>query len=184
LHCPLIFADWQEQLVAAALERTKHNVTYDGRYITIPYPNGDVPANIGVCTDVVVRAYRQLGVDLQQLVHEDMSAAFSQYPNFWSLDEPDSNIDHRRVPNLQTFFKRHDVALEVTDDPSDYKPGDIVSWLLGGRLPHIGIVVADQAPNGNPLIVHNIGAGPQKEDFLFGAKITGHYRFIPINTTY
>ena len=171
-----------DDLVQAALERTKDNVTYDGRYLAIPYPNGDVPPNIGVCTDVIIRSYRVLGFDLQQLVHEDMKANFSVYPSerIWGLTRPDTNIDHRRVPNLQAFFSRHGQKLNVTNDPKDYSPGDLVTWKLGGRLPHIGIVT-DQidSETGHPLIVHNIGAGPSLDNMLFNYPITGHYRFLP-----
>ncbi|MDP2635605.1 MAG: DUF1287 domain-containing protein [Pseudoalteromonas sp.] len=169
-------------LVNAANERTAHTVRYDGAYHRIAYPNGDVPANIGVCTDVIIRSYRTLGIDLQQLVHEDMRDNFSSYPStrIWGLTKPDSNIDHRRVPNLQTFFKRHGTVLAITNDADSYKAGDIVTWMLPGNLPHIGIVVNELAPdNKTPLIVHNIGAGPQREDVLFSYKITGHYRYKP-----
>jgi uncharacterized protein YijF (DUF1287 family) len=169
-------------LVKAAKERLEHRVTYDGRYISIPYPNGDVPENIGVCTDVVIRSFRGLGIDLQQLVHEDMNRDFAAYPSkrIWGLTRPDSNIDHRRVPNLQAFFTRHGESLEVTNKAENYRPGDIVSWMLPGNLPHIGIVVDQYASeSGNPMIVHNIGRGPQLEDMLFAYTITGHYRFVP-----
>ncbi|PTD95028.1 DUF1287 domain-containing protein [Pseudothauera lacus] len=172
----------QARLVAAALARTQHSVRYDGRYIAIPYPNGDVPAEIGVCTDEVIRSYRELGIDLQQRVHEDMRRHFSTYPSrrIWGLTRPDSNIDHRRVPNLQTYFSRHGVALPVSADAADYRPGHLVTWMLPGNLPHIGIVtdVVD-ARSGRPLIVHNIGAGPRLEDMLFSYPITGHYRYLP-----
>jgi uncharacterized protein YijF (DUF1287 family) len=176
------FADFEQQLVQAAIDRTKHSVRYDGSYHSIPYPNGDVPANIGVCTDVVIRTYRAVGIDLQKRVHEDMSAAFAQYPSkrIWGLTRPDSNIDHRRVPNLQTFFKRHGDALPTTSNASDYVAGDLVTWMLPGNLPHIGIV-SDSIARGSerPMIVHNIGAGPTLEDMLFDYPITGHYRYTP-----
>ncbi|MGO2477224.1 MAG: DUF1287 domain-containing protein [Pseudoalteromonas sp.] len=171
-----------EDLMNAANERTQHNVLYDGAYQRIAYPNGDVPASIGVCTDVIIRSYRALGIDLQQLVHEDMRDNFSSYPSkrIWGLTNPDSNIDHRRVPNLQTFFKRLGTVLPITNDADAYKAGDIVTWMLPGNLPHIGIVMGELAPdNTTPLIVHNIGAGPQREDVLFRYKITGHYRYKP-----
>ncbi len=175
-------SDFEENLVKAALERTKHWVVYNGAYRSISYPNGDVHANIGVCTDVIIRSYRALGTDLQQLVHEDMLVNFEQYPSnrIWGLKKPDSNIDHRRVPNLQAYFKRHGKVLSITTNPKDYKPGDLVTWVLSGNLPHIGIVT-DQINDktGNPFIVHNIGFGPQKEDMLFDYKITGHYQFVP-----
>lgn len=170
------------KLVEAALKRTHQNVRYDGRYIKIPYPNGDVPKDIGVCTDVIIRSYRALGIDLQQLVHEDMAKHFNQYPSkrIWGLDKPDSNIDHRRVPNLQVFFSRFGQELAISNDPSSYKAGDLVTWLLPGNLPHIGII-SDKvnAKTGLPLIVHNIGMGPKLEDMLFDYKITGHYRYQP-----
>ena len=173
-------------LVEAAKERLNYTVVYDGRYLSIPYPNGDVPKEIGVCTDVVIRSYRMLGVDLQELVHEDMSANFSKYPSnrIWGLTKPDSNIDHRRVPNLQRFFTRNGESLPITNEAENYLPGDIVSWMLPGNSPHIGIVVdSKNALSGNPLIVHNIGAGPKLDDILFTYKITGHYRYIKQTAT-
>ncbi len=171
-----------ERLTDAAISRTAHEVTYDGRYLSIDYPMGDVPENIGVCTDVLIRSYRQLDIDLQQLVHEDMSLAFDQYPNHWGLGRPDSNIDHRRVPNLRRFFERG--GFQVSETPSaaarDYLPGDLVSWKLGNGLPHIGIVVDGLSADGKRhLIVHNIGRGPEIEDVLFRYRVTGHYRFHP-----
>jgi uncharacterized protein YijF (DUF1287 family) len=166
-----------ELLVAAAVEQTRHPVTYDGSYRVIAYPNGDVPANIGVCTDVIIRAYRAVGVDLQRLVHEDMRAAFSSYPQLWGLKRPDRNIDHRRVPNLQAFFTRRNAALPRSRNAADYEAGDVVTWMLPGNLPHIGIVSSTRAPSGRPMIVHNIGRGPQLEDVLFAYDVTGHYRY-------
>ena len=167
-------------LVSAALDRTRHHVIYEGSYRKIDYPMGDVPENIGVCTDVVVRSYRKLGLDLQQLVHEDMKANFAQYPKNWGLKRPDTNIDHRRVPNLERFFERHGQTLAITDDPKDYLPGDIVSWRLAGGLPHIGIVSDKKsAKSDNYMIVHNIGLGPKLEDVLFDYRIVGHYRYLP-----
>ncbi len=171
-----------DDLVKAALERTRHSVRYDGRYITIPYPGGDVPGNIGVCTDVIIRSYRKIGIDLQVLVHLDMKADFEAYPSrrMWGLTKPDPNIDHRRVPNLQVFFSRKGQILEISPNADDYQPGNIVTWMLPGNLPHIGIVTDKPDPiSGNPLIVHNIGAGPKLEDILFSYPITGHYRFLP-----
>ena len=173
---------FSDKLVTAALERTQQQVRYDGRYLRIAYPNGDVPADIGVCTDVVIRNYRALGIDLQQLVHEDMRADFELYPSkrIWGLTRPDSNIDHRRVPNLQTFFSRHGTPLAISRQGSAYQPGDLVTWMLPGNLPHIGIVVNKRSDDGQrPLIVHNIGAGPVLADMLFDYNITGHYRFHP-----
>ncbi|EHK9050643.1 DUF1287 domain-containing protein [Vibrio vulnificus] len=169
-------------LVDAAKERTTHTVIYDGSYIKIAYPNGDVPPSIGVCTDVIIRSYRKLGVDLQVLVHEDMRDNFSLYPSnrIWGLSKPDRNIDHRRVPNLQIFFKRHGQSLLISDEGLAYKAGDIVTWMLPGNLPHIGIVTNDLSQDGKrPLIVHNIGSGPVLEDMLFDFKITGHFRYEP-----
>jgi uncharacterized protein YijF (DUF1287 family) len=166
------------ELVAAAIERTNHEVVYDGSYRAIEYPGGDVPDDVGVCTDVVIRAYRKVGIDLQQGVHEDMKANFSKYPNNWGLTRPDPNIDHRRVPNLQVFFKRNGEELPVTNDPRDYQPGDIVTWTIPGNLPHIGIVTDRKVVGTNrPLIVHNIGRGTKLEDMLFQYPITGRYRY-------
>jgi uncharacterized protein len=169
-----------EKIVAAAIAQTTQRVTYDGSYRRIAYPGGDVPANIGVCTDVVIRAWRAAGVDLQLQVHEDMRKAFDQYPKHWGLLTPDPNIDHRRVPNLQMFLKRQGAQLTVSNDPKQYRAGDLVTWMLPGNLPHIGIVSAATSPDGKrPLIVHNIGRGPQLEDMLFQFRITGHYRYLP-----
>jgi uncharacterized protein YijF (DUF1287 family) len=167
-----------EPLVDAAMERLAHRETYDGSYRRIDYPNGDVPDSIGVCTDLVVRAFRGVGIDLQQLVHEDMSANFAEYPSFWGLSAPDTNIDHRRVPNLQTFLSRQGESLPVANDASAYRAGDVVTWMLPGNLPHIGIVAQRRSSDGaRPLIVHNIGAGPALDDILFEFAITGHYRY-------
>lgn len=171
-----------EKLVQAAIERTANVVRYDGRYVAIPYPGGDVPADIGVCTDVVIRSYRMVGIDLQRLVHEDMSAHFVLYPSnkLWGLSKPDSNIDHRRVPNLRVFFTRHGQTLPLSENSRDYLPGDLVTWMLPGDLPHIGIVTDRvDSDSGNPLIVHNVGLGPRMEDRLFAYRITGHYRYLP-----
>ena len=173
---------FQQKLVKAAIERTQHQVQYNGAYVKIAYPNGDVPADTGVCTDVVIRTYRALGIDLQSLVHQDMVQHFNAYPSkrIWGLKSTDKNIDHRRVPNLQTFFSRHGQKLGITKNPSDYKAGDIVTWLVGRNLPHIGIVIDQKSKQTtHPLIVHNIGAGPKIEDMLFDFKITGHYRYQP-----
>ena len=167
-----------ERLVAAAIERTKHAVTYDGSYHAIPYPGGDVPADVGVCTDVVIRAFRQLGIDLQERVHEEMKADFDAFPNHWGLTRPDPNIDHRRVPNLRVLFERRGRVLPATNDAEDYAPGDLVTWTVGRNLPHIGIVTDRKAPGVERfLVVHNIGNGPELEDVLFAYPITGHYRY-------
>jgi len=171
-----------DDLVKVAIERTRHSVRYDGRYISIPYPGGDVPGDMGVCTDVIIRSYRELGIDLQKLVHLDMKSDYDAYPSrrIWGLSRPDTNIDHRRVPNLQVFFSRKGQWLEISSNAADYKPGSLVTWMLPGNLPHIGIVTNNINPiSGNPLIVHNIGAGPKMEDILFSYPITGHYRFLP-----
>lgn len=171
-------AEFTQKLVAAALERTQHLVMYNGSYYKIDYPNGDVPAHFGVCTDVVIRAYRQLGIDLQVDVHQAMRHHFNQFPKLWGLTKPDRNIDHRRVPNLQTLFKLQGEVLAITQKAEDYKPGDLVTWMVGGNRPHIGIV-SDQKVAGTQRykIVHNIGWGPQLEDMLFDFPITGHYRY-------
>lgn len=167
------------QLSEAAIERTRHRVKYDPAYRVIPYPGGDVPDNRGVCTDVVIRSYRAVGIDLQRLVHEDMAAHFSAYPDNWGAARPDRNIDHRRVPNLQTFFTRMGGALPVTRNAADYLPGDLVTWMVDGRLPHIGIVVNRRTRDGRePMIVHNIGNGVELDGhMLFYYPITGHYRY-------
>lgn len=162
----------------AAIELTKQKVIYDPSYFSIDYPNGDVPTNKGVCTDVIIRAYRKLGLDLQKEVHEDMRANFDYYPKIWGLTSTDKNIDHRRVPNLMTYFKRQGAEKPITQSSSDYLPGDIVCWNLGGAVTHIGIVVDRKSKDGKQhLIVHNIGSGQVLEDCLFDFKIIGHYRF-------
>jgi uncharacterized protein YijF (DUF1287 family) len=167
------------KLSHAALDRTMQVIRYEPAYVTLPYPGGDVPADTGVCTDEIIRSYRALGFDLQELVHEDMKKNFSAYPKQWGLSRPDPNIDHRRVPNLQTFFKRHSAALPVTTDPADYLPGDLITCTVPPHLPHIAMVVP--APDGGttPWVVHNIGRGPKLEDRLFEFPLTGHYRWHP-----
>jgi uncharacterized protein len=170
--------DFSSRMSQAALALTKQHVSYDPTYFKIAYPGGDVPASKGVCTDVVIRAYRLLKVDLQQLVHEDMKKNFSRYPKNWGLKTTDRNIDHRRVPNLMTFFSRHGTTLKRSHDAELYKPGDIVTWDLGGNTPHIGIVIDQQsADKKRPLIVHNIGSGQEISDCLFQYTITGHFRY-------
>jgi len=179
LFSSLSLAD--NKLVTAAKERLNHFVIYDGSYQSISYPNGDVDKNKGVCTDVVIRSYRSLGVDLQKLVHEDMKKEFSAYPKIWGLTKPDSNIDHRRVPNLEKYFTRNSTSLDVSNNPQSYKPGDLVTWRLPNNLPHIGIVSnvqSEKDPN-RYKIIHNIGLGPKLDDMLFDYKIFGHYRFNP-----
>ena len=170
--------DFYMRLADSALNLTKQRVTYTPGYFTIKYPNGDVPSDKGVCTDVVIRAYRKLGIDLQKEVHEDMKANFSKYPKNWGLTKPDKNIDHRRVPNLMTFFARHGTVKKITNNAADYLPGDIVCWNLGGGVTHIGIVVKNKSSGTQtPMIVHNIGSGQVMEDRLFSYKIIGHYRY-------
>jgi len=167
-----------DQLADSALVLTKQKVYYDPAYTKIDYPNGDVAPNKGVCTDVVIRAYRKLGIDLQKEVHEDMKANFSKYPKKWGMTKPDKNIDHRRVPNLMTFFTRHGTVKKITYEPDDYQPGDIVCWDLGGGITHIGIVSRKKSTDGERyLMVHNIGAGQVLEDCLFDFQIIGHYRY-------
>jgi uncharacterized protein len=169
------------RLAGAAAAQAAYTTGYDGSYRVIAYPGGDVPRETGVCTDVIIRAYRTLGIDLQKLVHEDMRRHFSLYPRHWGLKRPDANIDHRRVPNLQTFFTRFGESLGPSDNPGDYRPGDLVIWDLSyprRPLPHIGVVTERKsAAGGRPLIAHNIGAGVKVEDILFAYKITGHYRY-------
>jgi uncharacterized protein len=174
-----------DRLVAAAMERTHHMVRYDPAYVRIPYPGGDVPPSTGVCSDEVIRAYRAVGIDLQKEVHEDMATHISAYPRKWNHPASgansaiDANIDHRRVPNLMVFFARHGLSLPLSSDSRDYRPGDLVTWNLGGAIDHIGIVVSEKSPQtGRYLIVHNIGQGPQMEDVLFNWKIIGHYRYL------
>ncbi len=170
--------DFKQKLSDAAIERTSHIVIYNGAYRKLDYPGGDLPAMFGVCTDVVIRAYRTVGIDLQKEVHEDMKSNFSKYPNNWGLTKTDTNIDHRRVPNLQTFFTRKGQSLAKSRDPEDYITGDIVSWVLPNNMTHIGIVVDELSTNKKrPMIVHNIGLGPKMDDILFKYTITGHYRY-------
>jgi uncharacterized protein YijF (DUF1287 family) len=151
---------------------------YDGSYRRLSFPGGDVPLERGVCTDVLVRAYRHVGLDLQLLVNRDMSRSFHTYPQLWGLAKPDPNIDHRRVPNLAVFFRRNGTTLPVSNRAGDYLAGDIVTWRLSSGVPHIGLV-SDRSQGGRPLVIHNIGAGAQVEDVLFAYAITGHYRYNP-----
>jgi uncharacterized protein len=172
--------EFTQRLVAAAIERTHHVVRYDPAYVRIAYPGGDVPADTGVCTDEIIRSYRIVGVDLQKEVHEDMAQNFDLYPRKWRWlnSHPDSNIDHRRVPNLMVFFARKGESLALSVHAEDYAPGDIVTWDLGGGVPHVGLVVDQKSSQtGRYMIVHNIGQGPRMEDVLFNWKITGHYRY-------
>lgn len=179
----LILTDFMQQLVQAAKKRIGVTKLYDPTYVKLDYPGGDVANDRGVCTDVVIRAYRKLGIDLQILVHKDMQKNFNKYPKHWGLKNTDKNIDHRRVPNLQKFFENQGRVLKVTDNAADYQPGDLVTWNLRGKtndlgVPHIGIV-SDQLSldDKRPLIIHNIGAGTCQEDILFDYLITGHYQF-------
>lgn len=166
------------RLIGAAVAQTASRVTYDGSYRRIAYPGGDVPAHIGVCTDLIVRAYRAVGVDLQVRVHEDMTSAFAAYPRAWGLSRPDSNIDHRRVPNLQTDFRRRGAARGLSTNAGDYAAGDLVTWMLPGNVPHIGLVTDQRSADGQrSLMAHNIGRGPEIEDMLFAFPVTGHYRY-------
>lgn len=171
------------RLSDAAIERTNHKVVYDPAYVEIDYPMGDVAPNRGVCTDVVVRSYRSVGIDLQELVHEDMRANFHLYPTQWGLTEANPHIDHRRVLNLRVFFARQGKSLPITKDAVNYKPGDLVTWKTTPYAdlkapPHIGVVTHLRSKDGErPLIAHNIGRGPELEDMLFDFVITGHYRY-------
>ena len=170
-------ADFFARLSDAALAQVSRPVVYDPSYRRIPYPGGDVPADTGVCSDVVIRAYRTLGVDLQVRVHDDMAGAFAAYPKLWGLRGPDPNIDHRRVPNLATYLARHGAARPISSRPEAYRTGDLVVWLLPGSRPHIGVVSARRTRDGRPLVVHNAGLGPRLEDALFAFPITGHFRY-------
>jgi uncharacterized protein len=169
------------RLVGIARQQIGVTLRYDPTYVRLAYPDGDIPDDTGVCTDVVIRAYRAaFGYDLQRAVHEDMRANFAAYPKNWGLTRPDRNIDHRRVPNLQTFLHRKGASLPVTRDPANYKPGDLITQMLPGNLPHIGIVSDHRSADGQrPLVIHNIGAGTREEDTLFRFPVTGHYRFAP-----
>jgi uncharacterized protein YijF (DUF1287 family) len=172
--------EFLQHLIAAAIERTHHVVRYDPAYVRISYPGGDVPADTGVCTDEIIRSYRSVGVDLQKEVHEDMVRDFDRYPRRWRwvVSRPDPNIDHRRVPNLMVFFARKGESLPLSGRADDYAPGDLVTWDLGGGVPHIGVVVDQKsAKSGRYMIVHNIGQGPRMEDIMFNWKVTGHYRY-------
>ena len=164
--------NFHENLVKAAINRTHQNVTYDPSYYRLTYPGGDVPVNKGVCTDVVIRSYRQMGIDLQLEVHEDMTANFQKYPSNWGLTSTDRNIDHRRVPNLMTYFARQNAKKPITAKATDYLAGDVVAWDLGNGITHIGIVVDKRSEQGAPFIVHNIGRGPQLEDILFNTLLS------------
>jgi hypothetical protein len=170
--------NFYSELSEAAVFRTTQPVAYDGSYFAIGYPNGDIPSDKGVCTDLVIRSYRRIGIDLQQKVHEDMMANFHLYPKNWGLNGPDKNIDHRRVPNLMKFFSRFGEVKEITNNPNDYNFGDIVTWNLGAGITHIGIIINKKSTDGKrSLVAHNIGRGPEISDCLFDFEITGHYRY-------
>lgn len=172
--------DFGARIAAAAQAQVGVTVLYDPAYVRLAYPMGDVPADRGVCTDVVIRAYRELGFDLQALVHRDIAANFGVYPKLWGLRRPDRHIDHRRVPNLETYFRRQGAELPRSTAVRDYRAGDIVSWrLTGSGLAHIGIVSAQRLANDRPLIVHNIGAGVRVEDIVFAHPITARFRWAP-----
>ncbi len=171
-------ADFYTRLADSALTLINLNIEYDPSYFKISYPKGDVPENKGVCTDVIIRLYRKFGIDLQQEVHIDMKQNFEEYPKIWGMKGCDTNIDHRRVPNLMVFFKRHGTIKPISNKPENYLPGDIVCWSLGGGVTHIGIITNKfNKDKKRRLIVHNIGAGQELEDFLFNFKIIGHYRY-------
>ena len=166
-----------EKLADAAKKQIGVTTTYDPAYVGLKYPGGDVPKDRGVCTDVAIRALREMGFDLQKLVHEDMKKNFSKYPRRWSLKRPDKNIDHRRVPNLRTYFERRGIALKVSKDKTKYLAGDLVTCTVAGNRPHIMIVSDKKNSDGTPLIIHNIGGGAAENDDLFTYPITGHYRW-------
>ena len=171
-------SSFYSSLADSAATLTRDRVVYDPAYFSIPYPNGDVPKGKGVCTDVVIRAYRKMGVDLQKEIHEDMAANFSLYPKNWGLSKTDKNIDHRRVPNMMVFFARHGSKKPITQNPEDYNPGDIVCWNLSGGITHIGIISNKESSDGKrPLIIHNIGAGQVFDDVLFDFKIIRHHAY-------
>ena len=168
------------KLIEAARSQIGVTTIYDGSYVSLSYPDGDVPIERGVCTDVIIRAYRKaFGYDLQKAVHEDMKSAFSAYPKIWGMKKTDRNIEHRRVPNLQTFFKRKNAL--IAKNSGTYQPGDLVTHMLPGNLPHI-VILSDKmdASGKHPLVIHNIGGGAREEDRLHEFTITGHYRFFPV----
>jgi len=171
---------FSEKLSNAAIQIIDKNVIYTPDYVKLKYPNGDVPAKTGVCTDVIIRAYRKLNIDLQKEVHEDMAANFTKYPNLkkWGLKTTDKNIDHRRVPNLEVFFGRKGKTLSITQNAKDYKTGEIITWMINDKLPHIGIITHLKSIDGKRnLIVHNVGAGQVLEDCLFNYTIVGHFQY-------
>ncbi len=166
-----------EKISNAALNIIDPKIVYVAKYQKISFPGGDVPSHTGVCTDVVIRAFRQLGIDLQQEIHDDMKNNFAKYPKRWGLTKTDTNIDHRRVPNVEVFFERKGFKQKNSAVIEDYKPGDIVTWLIDGKMPHIGIVTHLKSASGTPLVVHNAGWGQVLEDWLFLHPMVGHYRY-------
>jgi uncharacterized protein YijF (DUF1287 family) len=177
LATPVSAGSEPSRLTAAARDQIGVTVTYDPAYVALEFPGGDLPRSRGVCTDVVIRALRDgWGIDLQLAVNRDMQADFPAYPALWGLTRPDRNIDHRRVPNLRTLFARIGAEVPLTEGPTPYLPGDIITWTLPGNLDHIGIVSDRLTTDGTPLILHNIGAGAHEEDILFAYPMTGHYR--------
>ncbi len=171
---------FEEKLAGAAIAIVDPTIHYDPSYFSITYPNGDIPKNKGVCTDVIIRAYRKLGIDLQKKVHEDMKVNFLKYPNLkkWGMTKTDTNIDHRRVPNLEVFFERKGIKLALSEEAKNYKPGEIVTWIINEKLPHIGIITNKKSYDGKRnLIVHNVGGGQVLEDCLFSYKIVGHFKY-------
>lgn len=182
LVAPRAFAQaesWREKLVRAGESQIGITTIYDPAYVRLAFPGGDVPPERGVCTDVVIRAYRQLGLDLQQVIAADKKRAPQAYPKIWGDKPPDANIDHRRVPNMQVYFRRRDAALPVSAKAQDWQPGDLVTQMLPGNLPHIGICAMERDAQGFPLVIHNIGRGTRKEASLNAFRITGHYRLAP-----
>ncbi|TRX35563.1 DUF1287 domain-containing protein [Flavobacterium sp. ZT3R18] len=176
----VVVKTFEEKLAVAAISIVDPTISYDPSYFSIKYPNGDIPKNKGVCTDVIIRAYRKLGIDLQKEVHEDMKANFSQYPNLkkWGMTKTDTNIDHRRVPNLEILFERKGIKLPVSENAKEYKTGEIVTWMINGKLPHIGIITNKKSYDGERnLIVHNVGHGQVLQDCLFSYKIVGHFKY-------
>jgi uncharacterized protein YijF (DUF1287 family) len=176
-----VLAGPAEDLVAAARAQVGVTVRYDGSYQRIAYPGGDVAIDRGVCTDVVIRAYRRIGIDLQERVHKDMRLAWREYPHpaKWGLRSTDTNIDHRRVLNLDAFFRRHGTSITPTNRSADFRAGDIVVWRLPVGLPHIGIVSDQGSSTGTPLVIHNIASGAKMDNVLFAFTITAHYRYLP-----
>ena len=167
-----------KQMLDGAIAQAGVTTGYDPSYVALDYPGGDVPEKTGVCSDVVVRAFRKAGIDLQKEIHEDMKASRSDYSTRWGAIGPDRNIDHRRVLNLMTYFKRQGKSLPISNSATDYQPGDVVAWELTNGIDHIGIVTNQLSESEDRyLIVHNIGAGTRIEDVLFAWTITGHYRF-------